>query len=184
MGDFPDIEARMLHVGLTPTMAQEIAAEVPDVKTAFSTYYGLGLVAAFGALAFAALQVPVFFMISSLIGDAHTGSCREGSRNFEIAMFLQFQSAILGSLMLQWFWLIRASHRTKMRLLAARMLFLYSGGAGAGPLRRLLDKHPEIRTPGDLVVRELRSRLRLWSCGWPLIHAASIGMLFFPAICR
>jgi len=184
MADFPNIEARMLHVGLTPTMAQEIAAEVPDVKTAFHTYFSLGLVAACGALAVAAVQLPIFFIVSNLIGGGDTGNCSSGSRNLGIAIFFQIQASILSSLLLQWTWLIQARRKTRMRFLAAQMLFLYSGGAGAGATRGVLEKHPEIRRPDDLVLRNIKPRLRFWSWGLAVLHAASIGMLFFPAMCR
>ncbi|MFN7178236.1 hypothetical protein [Hyphomonas sp.] len=184
MADFPDVETRLMHVGVPAAMASEIAAEVPDIRTATRTRNGLAAVVVLAAFVVLVFLMPAFLMLGSWLGRGGQ-ECRIG--NFgttEIAMLLQLNAIFSGVLLVQWHWLKRATHRTRMRFLAARLLMFYSMGVGPAPMQRLLEKYPETRSADDVLRIDLAQRIRFWSWGWTGIQAAALAFLLIaPRVC-
>lgn len=184
MADFPDVETRLMHVGVPAAMASEIAAEVPDIRTATRTRNGLGAVVVLAAFVLSVFLMPAFLMLGSWLGRGGQ-ECRIG--NFgttEIAMLLQLNAIFSVTLLVQWYWLKRATHSTRMRLLASRWLMFYSMGVGPAPMQRLLEKYPEIRSADDVLSIDLALRTRFWIWGWIGIQATALTVLLIvPMAC-
>lgn len=177
MADFPDVETRLVHVGVPAAMASAIAAEVPDIRTATRTRNGLAAVVIVAAVTLSIILMPAFLILGFWLGRG-AQECRIGSfGTTEIAMLLQLNAIFSGVLLVQWQWLKRATHRTRMRFLAARLLTFYSLGVGPAPMQRLLEKYPETISADDVLRIDLAQRIRFWSWGWIGIQAAALAVL-------
>ena len=183
MADFPDVETRLKHVGVPEAIASRllpkcrISGPRPDRN-------GLAAVVIVAAIVFSIVLMPAFLMLDFWLGRG-TQECRIGSfGSTEIAMLLQLNAIFSGVLLAQWHWLKRATHRTRMRFLAGRLLMFYSLGVGPSLIRRLLEKHPEIRSADDVLRIDLAWQIRFGSWFWIGMQATALTVLLIvPMAC-
>lgn len=185
MADSPGVAERLRVMGFSEAVVQDIAAEVPTVRSARSAFVLQGLCALPFFLVAQALSWSIIQILGFVVWGEHLKACGDAFPDWlGIASVLQ-SIATVG-----WFGLLaiavssRMSRNWQMRIYANELFTAYWGGAAPGLAQRILRKHPECQTADDFL-RVSRNAHQSWSLRiWIAFQTAAVVAFFLvPTAC-
>lgn len=156
MAEFPGFEQRLLDCGVPREMAAEIAAEVTSTRQAF------GFAGTLVVVRFLCMLPPAIVLVSLVYiaaawkwGTFHP--CGQGFwTSAHFLALLQWLAIQCGAGIIQFLILLRASRKTQLQYISARLMTWFLSGSGAGTVTKLIKNHPQCTTAEGLYQYLLR----------------------------